>query len=264
MKAILSIAKITLIEQIRNRLYLVILFFGATILVASLLVGALAPGYRVRVIFDLGLVAIEIFGLITAVFGAVNLVLQEVETKTIYLILTRPVNRMSYLFGRFVGLIVAVAATMVFMALIHILVIVFRPYQFQVFLERVDFWHIYPLIIAMSIGKMFMTTAIALFFSLFATSSVSALIFTVSFWVAGHFGTELAFLIDTSFKGVAAILVHFISWILPNFQYFNFRDIFSFPNFSGYQYVGKAWMYGVGYASFFLALSSFLFSKKEF
>ena len=82
-RAILAIARITVIEQIRNRLYLVILFFGGLVLVATALLGALAPGHRARVVFDLGLVTLEIFGLATAVFGAVSLVLQETESKTI-------------------------------------------------------------------------------------------------------------------------------------------------------------------------------------
>src|ERR1044071_6903651 len=122
MGSLLAIAKVTIIEQIRNRLYLIIVFFGAVILACSLLLGALAPGQKTRVIFDLGLLAIELFGLATAVFGSVTLILQEVESKTIYLLLTRPLNRSVYLAGRFLGLVVAVLITMMTMAVLHILI----------------------------------------------------------------------------------------------------------------------------------------------
>ena len=79
MRSILAIAKYTILEQIRNRLYLIIVFFGVALLAASMLLGALAPGHKVRVIFDLGLVALELFGFATAIFGSVTLILQEVD-----------------------------------------------------------------------------------------------------------------------------------------------------------------------------------------
>ena len=95
MNSIWAIARYTIIEQIRNRLYLIVLFFGALVLSSSILLGALAPGHKMRVIFDLGLVALEIFGLVTAVFGSVSLILQEMESKTIYLILILKLNFMA-------------------------------------------------------------------------------------------------------------------------------------------------------------------------
>jgi len=264
MAALLSIAKYTLIEQIRNRLYLIILFFGAAILGFSILMGALAPSHRVRVIFDLGLVTLELFGMLTAVFGAVTLVLQEIESKTIYLILTRPINRATYILGRFLGLIAAVGATMLVMSLIHLFTILYRPLEYKIFTDTVNFWGVYPVLILMAMGKMLIITALALFFSLFATSSVSALVFTGCFWVAGHFGTELSFIIQKGLSGFGAQVAHLVSGIIPNFQYFNFRDTFAFPEFPGMEFIGFAWLYGLAYTSFFLALSTLLFSRKEF
>jgi len=265
MRSILAIARYTIIEQIRNRLYLIILFFGGAVLIASLLVGALAPGHKVRVIFDLGLLALELFGLTTAVFGAVSLVLQEIESKTIYLILTRPVSRWIYVVGRFLGLVAAVMLTMVAMALLHILVMISDPFWFKDFSMGFSFWSVYPALVFMSMMKMFVTAAIALFFSLFATSAVSALVFTGCFWIAGHFGPELSFMIDKALNGRAiGAVVHAVAHILPNFQYFNFRDFYAIPNFPGFEFLGTAIIYGVAYAGIFLALSSLLFERKEF
>lgn len=265
LKSILAIARYTVIEQIRNRLYLIILFFGGIILLSSLLVGSLAPSYKVRVIFDLGLVALELFGLATAVFGAVSLVIQEIESKTIYLILTRPISRSAYILGRFLGLVVAVAFTMGLMSVLHIFIMLSDYYWFKEFTQGWSFWAIYPTLILMSLAKMFVTAAIALFFSLFATSPVSALIFTSCFWIAGHFGPELSFMISKSFsKGLPQTFVHGVGMILPNFQYFNFRDMYAIPRFPGYEFMGWALLYGLGYAGFFITLSSILFKRKEF
>jgi ABC-type transport system involved in multi-copper enzyme maturation permease subunit len=264
MGSIFAIAKYTIVEQIRNRLYLIILFFGAAILIASLLLGSLAPGHKVRVIFDLGLVAIELFGLATAVFGAVSLILQEIESKTIYLLMTRPLPRPYYLLGRFLGLVVAVALTMMIMAVMHVMVMCTDLFSFREFTYGTSFGLIYPSLVMTSIAKMLVTTSVAMFFSLFATSSVSALVFTAFFWVAGHFGQEIFFLINRSSKGAMQVVMHVVASILPNFQYLNFRDTYAIPHFPGLQFFLWALLYTIGYASFFLALSATLFSKKEF
>ena len=119
MRAILAIARYTFLQQFRNRLYLVVVLFGLFMVAASLLFGALAGDQEVRVILDLGLVTAELFGLATAMFGAVTLVVEEMESKTIYLILTRPLPRPFYVLGRFLGLLLAVGASMALMELLH-------------------------------------------------------------------------------------------------------------------------------------------------
>jgi Cu-processing system permease protein len=265
LRSILGIARIAIIEQIRNRLYLVIFFFGALVVLASALMGALAPGHRTRVIMDLGLVTLELFGLVTAVFGAVSLVLQETDSKTIYLILTRPVHRSTYILGRFVGLVSAVSVTMLAMAILLLGVMVFDMQSLKEFADGWSLWAVYPMLLLMSLGKMLITASIALFFSLFASSQVSALVFTGAFWIAGHFGSEMKFLLDKSVQGGAGRgLAGAILSVMPNFQYLNFRDTFQVPGFSGWEFMGTALVYAAAYAGFFLVLSTLWFARKEF
>src|SRR5258708_40331761 len=164
MNAAFAIARITFIEQIRNRLYLIIILFGAAVLGSSMLVGALAAQHNVRVIFDLGLVAMELFGLMAAVFGAVTLVIQEIESKTIYLILTRPLQRWVYVLGRFLGLIAAVVSVMLIMMVLHVLVMVLKPDLFRGFVEGWPFWKLYPLVGLLAISEIVITVSLALFF----------------------------------------------------------------------------------------------------
>jgi Cu-processing system permease protein len=265
MRSVWSIAKYTVLEQIRNKLFLVILFFGGGILASSLLLGALAPGHKVRVILDLGLVAIELFGLATAVFGAVTLILQEMESKTIYLILTRPINRSVYILGRFLGLVAAVVFTMGVMALVHVLVMLADFQAFKEFSYDWPFWATYPVLILMSACKMAICASLAVFFSLFATSSVSALIFSGSFWIAGHFGPEMEFLLHERVgHGPLSYAAKAVMSVIPNFQFLNFRDAFTAPAFPGFSFLGWALLYTIGFSLFFLVMSVLLFSRKEF
>lgn len=263
MKSILAIAKVTVVEQIRNRLYLVIIFFGAIMMLAALLLGVLAPGFKVRVIFDVGLLAIELFGLTAAVFGAVSLVLQEIETKTIYLLLTRPLPRSFYIFGRFLGLVCAVMITMALMAFFHLLVMLSDMGAFKEFTAGHPFWISYFLVIAMSMAKMLVTSAVAIFFSLFATSAVSALTFTGFFWIAGHFWSEMEFLIQKSHSGFFKHCAKVLSYVIPNYYLLNFRDTYVTGIFD-FAKMGWAVLYAACYALVFLLVSSALFSRKEF
>jgi Cu-processing system permease protein len=263
MNAIWSIAKVTVIEQIRNRLYLVILFFGAVILASSLLLGTIAPGHKTRVILDIGLLTIELFGLAAAVFGAVNLVLQEIESKTIYLLLTRPLPRSFYIIGRFVGLVTAVAITMFLMAVLHVLAMLSDPQAFREFAWNIPFWQHYPVLVFMTMSKMLITCAMAIFFSLFATSSVSALTFTGFFWMAGHFASEINFLIEKSQSVLTQIAGRVISFVIPNYQIMNFRDAYHSAAFDPI-HILWALGYALGYTCLFLIFSSVLFSRKEF
>src|SRR5262252_8732874 len=90
-------------EQWRNRSFLVALIFSGVLIYASLLLGALSVDQELRALVDFGQSFIELMGLGLVVFGAATGILREMETKTLYLILTRPVPRWSYLLGRYLG-----------------------------------------------------------------------------------------------------------------------------------------------------------------
>lgn len=253
MRSILAIARYTFLQQFRNRLYLVVVLFGLLMVAASLLFGALAGDQEVRVILDLGLVTAELFGLATAVFGAVMLVVEEMESKTIYLILTRPLPRPFYVLGRFLGLLLAVGASMVLMEILHFSILFFKG------------WKPDPAVFAalpMMGLKVMVMTSLSLLCSLTFTSAPTATVFSILFWVLGHFGSEIRYMAEKS-GHAAKNLAEILCAVLPNLSLLNARDLIDMPGF------GLApLLHGAGYAALYtlacLALSSALFSKKEF
>ena len=246
MSAVLSIARHTFLQQFRNRLYLVVLFFGALIAAASLLFGALAADAELSVILDLGLAATELLGLAVAVFGAVTLVLEEMESRTIYLILTRPLPRWKYVLGRFAGLLSAVFASMGLMLLKG-----WSPEPF--------FFACYPFMAL----KIAVATALALFFSLFSTSQVSSVVFTLFFWLLGHFGSELEFLAEKARSGAAALGLKAFLLVLPRLELLNYKDLIEAPAAAAGPLLARGAVYAALYAGACLALSVTLFSRKE-
>jgi ABC-type transport system involved in multi-copper enzyme maturation permease subunit len=254
MDAVLSLIRITLLQQFRNRLYLVVLFFGAALLGASLLLGALAADQEVRVILDFGLAMMELFGLVAAIFGAVTLVLEEIESKTIYLILTRPLPRFHYLMGRFLGLLLAVGASILLMMVLHVLLLTVKGWSAD---PR------YILSFPPMMMKIAIITALAVFFSLFSSSAATSVVFTVFVWLLGHFTEELEFLAHRTSSpfsgfGLKAVLV-----VIPRLSLFNVRDVIDTAPLAWGPLLWAA-AYSALYIGAALSLAQFLFAKKEF
>lgn len=255
MDRIVSIARHTFIQQFRNRLYLVVMLFGALIAASSLLFGAVAADAELTVILDLGLAATELFGLAVAVFGAVTLVLEEMESRTVYLILTRPLPRWMYVLGRYFGLLAAVSASMGLMALMHVAVLLLKGWT-----PDALFFACYPFMLL----KIALVTSLALFFSLFSSSHVSSIIFTLFFWLLGHFGTELEFLARKATNAAAGLGLKFFMFFVPRLDLLNFRDLLEMPDVAAGALLLRGAAYALLYAGACLTLSLTLFSRKEF
>ena len=115
---IVTIGLNTFREAIRNKVLYLILFFAVLMIVSSLFLSTLALDAGVSVIKNLGLSAIDVFGLLVAMFIGVSLIPQEVESKTIYMIVSQGVSRWQFVLGKFLGLLLTVYANIAFMALL--------------------------------------------------------------------------------------------------------------------------------------------------
>jgi ABC-type transport system involved in multi-copper enzyme maturation permease subunit len=221
---------------------------------ASLLLSALAGEQQTRILLDLGLSAIEFFALLTAGFAAVTLILEEMDSKTIYLVLTRPVARSTYLVGRYLGLLLAIYAGMLVMSCLHLGIL---------FLKGWAFTPRYFLALFLSAEKITIIGSVALFFSLFSSSAVSSISFTVFFWLLGHFSEEISFLGSKLAGFLPQLLVKTVYYVIPNMQLFNLRDFWDVPGIAG-GWVLASIVYGLFYSAFFLGLSLWQFKRREF
>jgi ABC-type transport system involved in multi-copper enzyme maturation permease subunit len=254
MKKLISIAYYTFVENIRNKIFYTIVLFGVIVVGASFLLAALGGEQQKRILLDLGLGAIEFFALVTVIFASVNLILEELQSKTIYLILTRPVSRLAYLLGRYSGLLAAVLCGMLLMALIHLAIL---------FVSHWSFSPRYVLAIVLSFEKIAVIGSMALFFSLFSTSAVSSISFTIFFWILGHFSEEMNFLAGKLNGIVPKIIAKMFYYVSPNLQYFNVKDFWDVPNLYG-NWLFISIGYGILYASLMICCSFLLFRHKEF
>lgn len=251
----LAIIRYTMKQHLRHRVYLTVGLFGLVLLCGSLVVSSLAVEERVRMLLDLGLAGIELLALLTIVFVTVNLVLDEVDSRGITLILTRPVKRSEYLLGRFLGTLASIAVGMAAMALLHLLVLVA--------VGGSPGW-MYGVAWVCSLGKVAVVGSLALFLSLFSTSAASSMTFTIFFWILGHYSSELRYLGEKSGNLPVKALIWLMSEVTPNFSYYNYRDFWAAPAQPPAAWFAWMGVYTAAYIGVCLFLSNFLFAQKEF
>ena len=253
MRKIFGIARYTFIEILRNKIWYVLVLFSGILILSTLLLGTLGGEQRVRMISDLGLASIEMIAFLSTVFAAVNLVLEEMESRTLYLILTRPVTRFVFITGRFLGLLAIMSVAFILMAVAHAVLL-------RLVGGVID--HHYLLSLLFSWEKIMLITAVALVFSMFSTSTASALTFTFFFWVAGNFSTEILFLSRKTHAPFLMAICKIFYYLFPNFTLMNIRDLP--PDVYNPGWLWAAGGYGFFYTAVCLTLTALLFRKKEF
>lgn len=236
-------------ENLRSRFFLLSLAFAGVFLYMSILLGVLAVEQETRVLYDFGLAFIELMGLAGAIYGSVTIILREMETKTIYLILTRPVGRGEYLAGRFLGLMLSVLASMALMSCFHLAILLSKGWRGP---------EPYALALLGAYLKVMVIAALATFLAVFSSSALTAGVFACVLWTLSHFLPEIKFLIERAAPSVAVPLT-VLSWIVPDLQLYNLRDRLAVE--------APIWwwlLYAVLYSSVWLVLARALLRRKEF
>ncbi len=213
MNRIASIAFNTFREAVRDRVLYNLIVFALLLVASSLLFGQISIGIERIVLINLGLTAVSIFGIIIAIFIGIGLVSKEIEKRTLYTVLSRPVRRWEFIVGKFLGLAGTLVVNTFFMALgfFAALLYVVRHYG------RADLWLLVALYFI--ILQFFVMTALALLFSSFSTPILAA-VFTFALFVIGTFAGELRTFARVV-GGVAGWISVGIAYVVPNLASLN-------------------------------------------
>ncbi len=255
---VFSLSRYTFIGSLRSKIFLVLILFGVFLVSASFLLSILGQEQEIRILTDLGLASIEVLALFTAIFLIVNLVLEQIEQKTIYLLLTRSLTRAEYLLGSYLGTIFAVFICVAIMTVLNVSILLLKGWDIQ----TEGFFYFVQ--VALSFEKIMLISAIGLFFSLFSTSGVVALVFTFFIWICGHFALELRFLADKITSPAIKAVFKVFYFIIPHFQYLNARDLEIIFRERLPQMLLEGTAYTLLYSAAALLLAYASFRKKEF
>ena len=266
MRAISWVAVNVFKESVRDRVPYNLALFAVLLIAASYLIGQLTAGQDLKIIKDLGLAAIAIFGLLIAVFIGIGLVSKEVERKSVYGLLSKPISRPQFILGKFAGLMLTLVVNISAMTVAFYAVLFYMKRSNPLLELAASAPALDPrllLAIGLILAELMVVTAVALFFSTFS-SALLATMLTLGLWVAGHFNADLRNFEHVIDNAAVAWIARVLYYALPNLAPFDVKAevVHGFP--VSIRHVGLTVTYAVIYTGLVLTAAVAVFRRRDF
>jgi ABC-type transport system involved in multi-copper enzyme maturation permease subunit len=252
-RGIAAIAVNTFREAIRDRILYLLLVFALLLIAFAQILGLLTVGSEEKIIKDLGLAAISLFGVLTSIFIGVSLVSKEIDRRTIYTIVSKPIARHEFILGKYFGLALTLLVNTAVMTGWFYLVLAIKGFAdsrlllavFLIFLE------------------LLLLTAIAILFSSFSTPILSTLL-SLSLYLVGHLSWSFRLLRERLASEVGRRICDLLYLVLPNLEIYNVKSevVHGLPVPGGTVIWGV--LYLAGYGGAILTLACVIFQRKDF
>jgi ABC-type transport system involved in multi-copper enzyme maturation permease subunit len=261
MRKIIAIGINTFREAIRNKVLYSLVFFAVVVIISSLAFGALSVHEEARLTTDLGLGGMSSFLVLIAIFVGVNLVYKELERKTVYTLIPKPIHRYQFVLGKFTGLVATLVVLLLMMSSVLLLVL---------FLQGAPLRPQLSMMVVLIFLEVLVVTAIAVLFSSFSTPFLSGL-FTVGVFLLGRSVPDIRLVAEKLEQPVLPELLRVVARIVPNLRFFyvtgtelHGEQISVHGTFIDWGYVGLAGGYAAFYLAALLLIAIALFSRRDF
>ena len=252
---VFTIAKNTFREAIRDKVLYNLVVFVLLITACAILLGELTDGQEARTIVNIGLNAMLLFGVFISIFTGVGLVSKEIEKRTVFAIVAKPVRRVEFLVGKYLGLCLTLLVNVAVMGIGISLALIYVRGGSLVY----SIWGAIFLIYL----ELAILTAVAILFSSFSSAALSAL-FTFLVFVIGHMSASLRDLAAGIGSKTATVFFDILYYLLPNLAHFSFRTESANGMVPNGAMVGGGALYAVVYIIIVLTISIQIFGKKNF
>jgi ABC-type transport system involved in multi-copper enzyme maturation permease subunit len=249
------IASNTFREAVRDRVLYNLVAFTLLISVAAILVSQISIEIERLVVINLGLSAVSLFGVVIAIFIGIGLVSKEIEKRTLYTVLSRPVRRWEFIVGKFLGLAGTLVVNTFFMAIGVFGALLYVSHKFSAGDARI-LVALYFIIL-----EFLIICALALLFSSFSTPLLSA-VFAFALFVIGSFADDL--------RGFAGITHGFTRWVttgaaylVPNFSALNVISAVAHDQPLAGQLILQNTLYAISYAAMALSGAILIFERRN-
>lgn len=267
-----AVALNTFREAVRNRVLYVLALFAVGLMAFSFVLGELSMHEEVRIIKDLGLFGVSVVGVAIALFLGVNLLSKELDRKTVYFVIPKPLRRWEFLLGKYVGQVLTLAVLVGLMSAILALLVVAQGGSHGVVMVRAE---------VLVLVELVLLTAVAMLFSSFSSPYLSAML-TAALWIIGRNRAELlAFATGKKLEGTPlGTVLELVGAVVPDFgalwvsgaqlgQATEPTGDASVPvvsvheSFVSWGYVAEASAYGLLYAAVCLVIAMILFARRD-
>lgn len=248
-----AIAFHTYRETVRDKVLYNLVLFALLMIGSSYVLGQISVYQEIKIIKDLGLASISIFGTVIAIFIGIGLVFKEIDKRTLYALLPKPVSRVQFLLGKYFGLCFTLLVNVSIMSVGLFALLLAMDGGFEPRLLQAIF---------LIFVQLAVLTALALLFSTFTTPVLSG-VFTGFLFVAGHFATELKNFDALVGPSWASALTSVVYYVIPNFRNFDVKAQVVAGEAVPAAQIFLATAYGVCYAAVLLVLASLVFSRRN-
>ena len=252
-----AIARNAFREAVRDRVLYNLVLFVLILTGASIFIGELSGGQERKVIVDLGLSAMLLFGVFIAIFVGVGLVYKEIERRTIYAVFSKPVGRGEFLVGKYLGLCLTLLVNVLVMGVGVSLALLYVSKGWDPLIPT-----IWPAVLLIYMELMLLT-AIALLFSSFSSPALSALL-TFMVFIIGHFSADLKNLAVSLGSSSARTLFTALYYLLPNLANYSFITPAAHGRAPSAGFVFATGLYALVYIVVILAAATLVFSRRNF
>jgi Cu-processing system permease protein len=269
MTTLWPIALITFKEGIRNRSIYAISLLAFFLMAANFLLADIVPIDVGKVTVDFTLSILSIAGVLFVLFVGINLMAKDLDKKTIYVILSRPISRPTYIYGKFFGMVMLIMAIMALLSIFGVFSLASIRWMYPRSFEGFR-WLILGLAIGEIVLMLILLSALTFLFASFTTSSFITLAFTILAYVIGISMQDVKALVDApqavgiQVSPLTSKMVTLAYHVFPNFSLFDIKMQAAHGLSVSPAYLGLTFLYSFVYTSFVIILAAQIFSKKEF
>ena len=270
MTALWPVAFITFKEGIRNRAIYGITIFALLLFLATALIATMVPREVGKVAVDMALSTISFSGLLLVLFVGINLMAKDLDRRTIYSVLSRPISRSQYIVGKFLGMVLLITVTMCILSVLAMAAILYLKFAHAEFFHRFA-WSGVLLGALFTILMLILLSAVSFLFASFSSISFITLVLTIATYIIGHSLSTVKALVESpsSVLGfeVSPLTVKVVQaayYIFPNFSLFNIKLQVAHGIPISASYIVWTALYGLVYIGLAITLAALIFRKKEF
>jgi len=255
-RRVAAIARNAFREAVRDRVLYNLVLFVLLLIAGAIFLGEISAGQEAKIIVDLGLSAILLFGVFIAIFVGVGLVYKEIERRTLYAILSKPIGRGEFMLGKYLGLCLTLLVNVAVMGVGLSLALIVVKRGWDPLALR-----IWPAIFLIYV-ELAILTGVAMLFSAFSSPALSALL-TFFLFVIGHFSADLKTLAHSMGSAPARWVFAGLYYLLPNLANYNLITPAAHGQVPEVRAVVMAAVYGLIYIGVLLAATTLVFSRRN-
>ncbi len=252
MGTLMTLAAGTFKETVRDRLFYLVGMFGLIMLASTAVLSPLTIGAQSKIMTDVGLAAMSIFGLLVVMLVGSNMIRKEVDKGTIVTILAKPVGRRQYLVGKFLGLTLTLICMLALMGALFYLVLLVAPGGFS---------PSYFSAIYMTLLELIIVNAVVVFFSTCVSGPLAA-VSTLGVFLMGHLSQSIRDFGSMQGTPLQQKIFDGLYYLIPNLEVFNVRGLVVHGGIVTGQQLLLGTIYCLGYVGLLLIISGSVFQRK--